>query len=320
MLPRAVRYLMAVAEHGSFTRAAAALYVSQPTLSQQVRQLEQALDVQLLDRSERSVKLTEAGQIYLHHARQALGALDAGQRAILDLRDLNKGSLCIGMTPITDYLAAPLLDHFGRRHPGIRIATLEMSQEDLEAGIAENRLDAGIAFTSSFSSGSRSADIEPQVLFVEPLQLAVATSHPCAGRCEPVAARTLEREPLVMLNQGFALRQLFDAHCREHGIAPSIPLEADSVSVIVEIVRQGRLGTILPRTIAVTQKGLCPVELRPELPRHSVTLICRRGAYKSPACRAFVDLAAYACLEEASQDGYAANGWIDYWHGTENNR
>jgi LysR family cyn operon transcriptional activator len=317
MFPRSIRYLMAVAEHGSFTRAAAALYVSQPTLSQQIRQLEEALDVELLDRSERTVKLTEAGQIYLHHARRALGALDAGQQAILDLQDLNSGVLCIGMTPVTDYLTAPLLDQFNRRHPGIRVTTLEMPQEELEAGIAEDRLDVGIAFSSSLSSSPRAGDIEPRVLFIEPLQLAVGTSHPCAGRAEPLAARALGQEPLVMLNKDFALRRLFDTHCLELGIAPNIRLEADSLSVIVEIVRQGRLGTILPRTIAGTRKDLCPVALTPELPRHTVTLICRRGAYKSPACRAFVDLAAYACVEAAEQGPYVAEGWTDYWLGDE---
>ena len=70
IFPRSIRYLVAVAEHHSFTRAADVLHVSQPTLSQQIRLLEEALDVQLLDRSGRNVRLTDAGSVYLHHARR----------------------------------------------------------------------------------------------------------------------------------------------------------------------------------------------------------------------------------------------------------
>ena len=76
IFPRSIRYLVAVAEHHSFTRAADVLHVSQLTLSQQIRLLEEALDVQLLDRSGRNVRLTDAGSVYLHHARRALGELE----------------------------------------------------------------------------------------------------------------------------------------------------------------------------------------------------------------------------------------------------
>ncbi|VFT46738.1 DNA-binding transcriptional regulator CynR [Pseudomonas aeruginosa] len=99
MLLRHLRYLLAVAEHRNFTRAAEALHVSQPTLSQQVRQLEEQLRVQLLDRSGRSVRPTDAGELYLLHARRALRELEAAQRAIHEVRDLSRGRLRLGMTP-----------------------------------------------------------------------------------------------------------------------------------------------------------------------------------------------------------------------------
>ncbi|HAG59332.1 MAG TPA: transcriptional regulator CynR, partial [Arthrobacter bacterium] len=85
---RHIRYLTAVAEHQNFTRAAEALHVSQPTLSQQIKQLENSLHVQLLDRSGRTVRLTDAGETYLRYARRALRELDAGTRAIHDVQDL----------------------------------------------------------------------------------------------------------------------------------------------------------------------------------------------------------------------------------------
>ena len=295
MCPRSLRYLLAVAEHHNFTRAAEALYVSQPTLSQQIKQLEESLEVQLLDRSGRTVQLTSAGEVYLRHARRALGELDAGKRAIHELQDLSRGSLRLGMTPITEYLAVPLLDSFNTRFPGITVSSLEMSQDEIEASIAEGNIDIGVAFTNALSSEARSSDIETHILFVETLNLAVGERHPWAQQEGPLDAQDLEQEPLVLLNSNFALRRHVDLYCLEHDITPRIAMETNSLSAIVEIVRLGRLATILPDTIACAQHGLRPVMLLPELPHHTITMICRKGAYKSPACQAFAELASEWC-------------------------
>lgn len=141
MLLRHLRYLLAVAEHRNFTRAAEALHVSQPTLSQQVRQLEEQLRVQLLDRSGRSVRPTDAGELYLLHARRALRELEAAQRAIHEVRDLSRGRLRLGMTPtFTCYLVGALVDPFNQRYPGIELSLEELPQDALEAALIDDRL------------------------------------------------------------------------------------------------------------------------------------------------------------------------------------
>src|SRR3569623_310663 len=147
MLLRHIRYFLAVAEHRNFTRAAEALHVSQPTLSQQIRQLEDTLCVQLLDRSGRTIRLTDAGAAWLLYAQRALQDLDAGRRAIHDVHDLSRGSLRLGMTPtFTAYLVGPLVDRFNQRYPGIILNIEEMSQERMEVLLNEDQLDMGIAF------------------------------------------------------------------------------------------------------------------------------------------------------------------------------
>ena len=93
MLARHIQYFLAVAEHLSFTKAAAALHVSQPALSQQVRQLEESLGAQLFDRSGRTTRLTDAGDVYLLYARRAYQELQEAKRAIHDVSDLSRGSL-----------------------------------------------------------------------------------------------------------------------------------------------------------------------------------------------------------------------------------
>lgn len=300
VFPRSIRYLIAVADEQSFTRAAEALFVSQPTLSQQIKQLEDLLEVQLLDRSGRAVRLTAAGEVYLHYARRALRELEEGTRAIHELQDLSRGSLRLGMTPITDHLVSPLLEHFNAHYPGITVSTQEMPQDSVETGVAEGRLDMGISFSNVLSTEARSHEIDTNILFTETLNLAVGKTHPRAGQSEPLSVRALEQESLILLNTDFALRRHFDLYCLEHAITPRIVMETNSLSVIVEVARLGRLATILPHTIASPQYGLYPVMLKPEMPHHTITLICRKGGYKSPACSAFGVLAALWCHSRQS--------------------
>lgn len=299
VFPRSIRYLIAVADLQSFTRAAEMLFVSQPTLSQQIKQLEDALDVQLLDRSGRNVRLTAAGEVYLHYARRALRELEEGKRAIHELQDLSRGSLRLGMTPITDHLVSPLLEYFNTRYPGITVSTQEMPQDTVENQVADGSLDMGISFSNVLSTEARSQEIEANILFTETLNLAVGKTHPRAGQEKILGVQALEHESLILLNPDFALRRHFDQYCREMAITPRIVMETNSLSVIVEVVRLGRLATILPHTIANQRHGLYPVQLKPEMPRHTVTLICRKGGYKSPSCLAFGVLAALWCNSRA---------------------
>ena len=296
---RSIQYFVAVAEHHSFTRAAELLYVSQPSLSQQIKLLEESLHAQLLDRSGRSVRLTNAGEVYLRHARRALSELDAAKRSLNDLQDLSRGSLRLAMTPITDFLTRPLLEGFNARYPGITVTILEMSQNQIEAALTGDNgdeIDIGIVFTDTFSSGARSNEIEKHLLFVEKLSLAVGNTHPLAEQQAPLNAQVLEQESLTLLSSKFALRRHVDQYFHEHDITPHIAIETNSVSVIVDIIRNGRLVTVLPNTIASEQSGVTPIMLQPQLPHHTITLIRRKGAHRSAACHAFAELAAEWCV------------------------
>ncbi|MBT7943398.1 MAG: transcriptional regulator CynR [Alphaproteobacteria bacterium] len=291
MFPRSLQYLMAIAEYGSYTRAAEALHVSQPTLSQQIKQLEESLKSPLLDRSGRTVRLTDAGEVYVHHARRARGELDAGRRAINDVKNLSRGSLRLGWNPITDYLTCPLLEDFISLHPGITLSTLEMPQDDIEAAVAEDRIDIGIAFGKLVSKVTTSNEIESELLFEEKLCLAVGNEHPLAGKKKRMTAKEFGKQSLALLNTDFALRTHIDRYCLDNSILPHVPMESNSLSVIMEMIQVGRLATVLPNGIVHTQCGLYSIELSPELPNKAITLFYRKGGYKSPACQAFSELA-----------------------------
>lgn len=284
---RHIRYLAAVAENQNFTRAAEELRISQPTLSQQIKQLEKSLGTQLLDRSGRTVRLTDAGETYLHYARRALRELDAGTRAIHDVADMSRGSLRLAMTPtFTAYIIGPLVERFSTQYPGIFLSVREMTQDRIEAALAEDSLDLGIAFTKEHSS-----EVHTQALFVENLSLVVGSNHPRAGSKTPMALQDLEQEKLVLLSSDFATRRHINMHFRTHGISPDVAIEADSISAIVEIIRRGNLATVLPEAIARDQTGLFPVELTPAIPPRTAALLRRKDSYVSAASQAFTELA-----------------------------
>lgn len=286
MLLRHIRYFLAVAEQGNFTRAAEALHVSQPTLSQQIKQLEETLGTPLFDRSGRAVRLTDAGVAWMRYAQLALQDLDAGARAIHDVATLERGNLRLAMTPtFTAYLVGPVIDAFYRRYPGITLSIHEMTQDRIEALLAEDRLDLGIAFGQA-----QSVDIEATDLFSESLNMVVGADHLLAQRQHPLTAEELEGQPLALLSEDFATRQFIDDYCRQQGIRPRVVVEANAIGAIIEMVRRGSLATVLPAAITQANPQLRVVPLVAAMPSRRAVLLQRKDAYRSAASRALVEV------------------------------
>lgn len=286
MLLRHIHYFLAVAEHRSFTRAAVALHVSQPALSQQIKQLEDSLGAPLFDRSGRHIQLTDVGEVWLRYAKNALRALEEGKRAIHDVEDLSRGALRVAVTPtFTAWFVGPLMANFHARYPGITIQLQEMSQEKIEKRLLNDELDIGIAFDDVHC-----ADIEVQPLLTESLALVVSDTHPLAHK-KHLALAHLNRETLILLSQEFATREQIDRYCRQRELHPRILIEANSINAILELVRRTHLCTLLPAPIAVQNAGLKALSLTPELLERNAALIQRKGAWTTAAARAFVALA-----------------------------
>jgi len=287
MLVRPLRYLKAVADHGSFTRAAAALHVSQPALSQQIRELEERMGVQLLDRSGRTVRPTDVGEAYLRHVQRALDELEVGGRAIRDVQDLSSGALRLGFTPLfATYLLGPLIRRYRDRFPGIVLTITEMAQEEMELALGADALDLGLAFSDVLAE-----DVEWLPLHTEKMSLIVGQGHPAANSDREMDTAALAAEPLALLGPTFATRAMVDRYLRSVGVHPHVAVEANSIAAIVEMVRRAGLATILPEVVAQEQMGLCVVRLAPAIDSLRVALLQRRGGYRSAASRAFVAVA-----------------------------
>lgn len=286
---RHLRYLLAVADHGNFTRAAEALHVSQPTLSQQIKQLEREVGATLLDRSGRTVRLTDAGEAYARHGRLAIQGIDAAQRAVHDVQDLTRGHLRIAMTPtITAYLIGPLVRQFHAQHPGVTLTVIETTQDLIEADLLADRIDLGIAF-----AGRHAAGVSASALFTETLSLVVGTAHPHHPRVETFAIEELPTQPLALLSRDFATRNYIDEFFAAQNVTPHIAIEANSISALIEFVRLGTLATVLPDAITQARSDLHPIRPDPPLPSREVVLLHRSAGYQSAAARAFSAIAVH---------------------------
>ena len=303
---RHLRYLIAVAERGNFTRAAEDLHISQPTLSQQIRQLERAVGVQLLDRTGRTVQLTDAGAVYTEHARRALRDLDAAERAVHDVQDLSRGHLRLGVTPtFTAYLIGPLVAELHTRFPGIGLTLTETTQDRIEAALLADDLDLGVAF-----AGAHPAGITATPLFTETLSLVVGGSR-TPEPPKALSVQALQAQQLALLSGDFATRGHIDAYFAEHRIEPRITVEANTIQALTEIVQRTSVATVLPDAITHDHPHLVPVPLDPPLPARTVTLLDRRGAYRSAAARAFTRLTHDIVRVRGYTPAPAARGYME---------
>lgn len=286
MLLRHLRYLLAVADNGGFTRAAQVLHVSQPTLSQLIRQLEDTLGVVLFDRTSRTVKATDAGEAYIACARRVLVELAAGKRALHDVKDLSRGTLRLAMTPtFMAYLVGPLVRDYRALYPNIHLQIVECSMTDIETGLADDSLDIAIAFDQV-----RNPDIEAIPAFTETLGLMVGRDHPLYDCQVPLTAQQLAGLEFALLTPDFVTRTCIDEYFAQVQITPNVVIEVNSVSTLLEVMTHTKVATILPEPIATEDRALRKIALVDKGPQRGAALLRRKNNYHSAASRAFVDL------------------------------
>ncbi|OOV93999.1 transcriptional regulator CynR [Pseudomonas sp. MF4836] len=286
MLLRHLRYLLAVADNGGFTRAAEVLHVSQPTLSQQIRQLEDSLGVSLFDRTSRTVKPTDAGLAYIASARRVLVELEAGKRALHDVKDLSRGSLRLAMTPtFMPYLVGPLVRDYIKRYPHIHLEVFELSMDDIEIGLADDSLDIAIAFEQV-----RNTDIESIPAFIETLGLMVGRDHPLYDCQIALSVEQVAQLDFALLTADFATRLCIDEYFATAQITPKVVIEVNSVNTLLEVIRHTGVATILPESIATQDRGLHKLLLQDKVPQRGVSILRRKNNYHSVASVAFKDL------------------------------
>jgi LysR family cyn operon transcriptional activator len=295
---RHLHYFLRIAETSSFTRAAALLRVTQPTLSHQIRQLEREVGKPLFDRVGRGVRLTEPGKVLQDYARRAIKEIQSGLRAVAELDGLVHGKLAVGV--FRTYSSSPLPDvlaQFSRRHPGVEVTVKQLSLRDIERELVEGGIHMGIGYLPITSDR---LVVDP--LFAVPLALVVSKSHPLFRR-RKIGIRDLQDQPLVLLSREFPLRQLIDRQLAHHRITPRHVMEMNANDAVLSTVRSGALATILTARELRDAGNLRSVLLDdPELSR-TAAILWSRDAYRPAAARALAELVkrAYADASRSSR-------------------
>jgi LysR family cyn operon transcriptional activator len=278
---RHLRYFSAVAETLHFGRAARRIHVSQPTLSQQIRQLEEELGSPLFERARGGVRLTQAGELFRTYASRALEDVDAGRVAVSALRGLTTGALRVGYPPSMRGVVVPALAAVLRRHPGLALSAEEAVVRRLERRLSDGKLDVGLGYAPA-----RSPDLDAEPVFDSRLALFVAKGHPLAG-AESVAPRQLKDEPFALLSPGLRVRARVDAYFDTLRLTPHIALESNAVATVLAIVRAGLAITVLPEPRQADAERLVVKRLSPAPRSELAALLWRKGAPRTPAAELF---------------------------------
>ena len=276
---RHLRYFLAAAKAQNFTLAADRLCITQPTLSHQIKQLEDELEVSLFVRIGRTVHLTVAGELFRTYASRALHEVELGRDALHDLENLKHGRLTLGvLSSFGTFTLPPILADFNAAYPGISIHLLRLRSGEIEKKLLDGELDLGIA---NAPSGNDHIAVDP--LMDDSLELIVGEAHPLARRTG-VTLGEIQDHALILLTPEYNSRQLIDATSKKNNVRPRIIMEMNAIEPILSMVRLSRLATILSANLARQWPGLKVVKLDPPMTR-TVAFFTRRGSILPAAAR-----------------------------------
>lgn len=277
------------AVEANFTRAAARLHLAQPGVSAQVRQLEKELGHPLLDRSGRSVTLTEVGEAVLPYARAALAAVEAVRQTAEEFTGLLRGHVTLGLVSgaaaaAQEFDLATVLAGFHEDHPQVEIALTEDTSERMLAALHRGELDIAVI---GLADEEPPPGISLQVLIDEPLVAAAAPDDPALTPADrtSIALAELRDRPLISLPRGTGLRGVLDRACAQVGFRPCIAFEAAAPLFLAQLAAGGLGVAVIPALPAgaAAAFGLRTLEITEPRLRGRVALAWRTDGPSSPA-------------------------------------
>lgn len=278
----------AVAEAGSLSAASAKLHISQPAVSKQLREFEEALGLRLFDRLPRGVRLTAAGETLLDYSRRLFALERGAEQALAELRDLRAGRLALGAsTTIGGYFLPGILAEYRRLHPGVEIALEIANTEEIQQRLLENALDLG--FTEGFVE---SDELDAEVFAMDDLVIIAAPDHHLVGRTD-LCAQEICGEPCVLREPGSGTRAVIERMLAERGLQHDGIMSLGSTEAIKRAVAAGAgislvsRTTVAPEVAAGALVELPVTDLKLQRPLHKVSL---RHKQPGRAIQAFLEL------------------------------
>jgi DNA-binding transcriptional LysR family regulator len=299
---RRLEVFVKVAELGSFSRAAEALFLTQPTVSEHVRALEEDLGVQLLDRLGRGAAPTPAGQLLLGYAHRILVLMREARQAVDRFQGRLLGELVVGGSTIpAEYILPALIGQFKAKYPDISISLRVAGSQQISEWVEEGRVEIGVV-------GARPASraLIARELMADQIVIAVPAEHPWARR-QSVRLADIRTEPLILRERGSGTRQALERALAEAGTDLSgfrVAGEMGSTQAVKQAVRAG-IGVTLVSRLAVEDEcraGLLgSVRVEDLDVRRSFHLVTHRDRSRSPLAQAFLEFVESQAGAGASQ-------------------
>jgi LysR family hydrogen peroxide-inducible transcriptional activator len=281
-----LRYFVAVAQCGTFGRAAELCHVSQPSLSQQIQKLERSVGQKLFDRLGRRVQLTDAGRLLLDRATAILETADDAKRRLRHADEGEGGQLTVGAIPtIAPYLLPPALQRFVPRFPNVELTVHEDVTDHLLRAVEAGELDLALV---ALPMDEERLHVEP--LFSEELLLALPRAHRLA-RQRKITIDDVRKERFILLNEMHCLSDQVLSFCHAHDCQPRIACRSAQVSTVQTMIEMGQGVSFLPATAehADRSKGRVYRSLGNDSPHRTVGVIRRRHRYHSPSAERFLE-------------------------------
>ena len=284
---RQLAVFVAVAEEGSFTRAADRLYVVQSAVSASVKNLEQELGARLFDRSTHKVALSDAGRVLLPEARATLAAAAAARDAVDAVRGAVRGTIMLGNLQAQGMRSidlAGVLAEFRSEHPGVEVQIRQGGSQEMATKVREGELD--LAFVAL--PDERFPGVELVPLAGEPIVLALAADHPLAARTR-VELSALVSETIVDFPDGWGIRMANDRAFAAAGVTRHIDYEVNDTGSVIGFVRHGLAIGLLPASLFEGTSGVAFVPIRGRAPQFVTAIATPSNRRPTAASRALLE-------------------------------
>lgn len=280
-------YFVAVAETGSFTRAAERCAVAQPSLSQQIIKLEHEIGQALFERFGRKVRLTDAGRVLLPRANAILAELQQIRSGLEQELQAGQGALAVGFIPtMAPFVLPQVIRRFRREFPQAALSVQEDFTENLVRGLVEGKLDVGI-----MSLPIQNRLIHTEELLSEPLLVASPAQHDAAARAA-LRVRELDQFPFIALSEVHCLGEQVQSFCFQQDVELQIVCQTAQLSTVQNCVALGLGVSLVPRALALCApgEGLVYRPLSDALPQRKIAAASHAARQLSPLARAFVQM------------------------------
>jgi len=283
---RHLTYFVQVARERSFTKASNTLHVSQPALSKMIKNLEDELGFQLIDRSEKNFTLTDVGISFLNESERMVEGFNTLLESMYDTVNLKRGNVKVGIPPVIGSAFFPtVIAGFRKKHPGIEIHMIEDGAKTVASKVYEGVIDIGLVIQPI---NDTKFDVIP--IIEDKNVLIVHKDHPLANRNQ-VSFIDLKDELFVLLNESFMLHDYIISACKDAGFEPIINFKSSQWDFITEMVSLNQGISILPRLIVkkINNPLIKQIPIAEASSSWRIAIILKKGKYVSYAMKAFVE-------------------------------